>query len=160
MIGQLQIGIIQGAGLPAQRLALGGIHLLRAGDGLHQCAEERLGLLHLGDPGTGQAGDQDTQILLRGVEQLLDAHHRAHGTQVGKLGIIHQDVLLGHQEQNLILLHGSVQRHGRLGSAHIKVDGLLGVDGQAPQRENRHGACISNFRQGMIPPYLGNGKRG
>ena len=155
MVGQLQIGIIKGAGLTAQCLPLGGIRLLRRGNGLHQRAEEGLRLLHLGDFGTGDAGNQHPQILIRGVEQLLDLDHRAHSAEVSQLRLIHQDVLLGHQQQNLVFFHGRFQSQGRFGSAHIKMNGLLGVDNQSAQRQHRHHACISNFRQRTIPPYWG-----
>ena len=145
MLRQFQIGIVQRAGLPAQCLGLGRIHLLRAGNGFHQCREEGLGLLQFRNSCPGHTGDQDPDVLLRCVEQLLDFHHGTHGTQIRQLGIIHQNVLLGHQKQNLILLHSCIQGHSRFGSAHVKVNGLLRVHGQAPQRKHRHYACISNF---------------
>ena len=153
MLRELHISIIKGAGLPAQSLASGGIRLLRARNGLYHGREEGLGLPHFHDPGPGDTGDQHPQILIWGIQQLLDLDHRTHGIEVCQLGIIHQEILLGNQKQHLVLFHGSLQRKGRLGSAHVKVDRLLRENCQPAQGKHRHQACIANFRQGIIPPY-------
>ena len=158
MLRHLQIQPIQGIGLPAQGLGTDGVRLLLLGNGLNGAAKVRLRLGKLSNSAAADTGDQHPQIFRLVFQNLLDLYHRSHGVQVRKPGIIHQQVLLGHQKQRLVLLHGLFQGQNGLCPAYIKMDGLLRKNRQAPQREDGEFSGVQLFFfQRVSPPFTKKG---
>ena len=136
VLRHLQIQPIQGICLPPQGLRTNGVRLLLFRNRFNGAKQVRLRLRKLGNLSPADARHQHTQIFRLGLEHLLDLRHRTDGIQVGKLGIVHQQILLGHQKNRLVNLHRRFQRQNGLGAANIKVHRLVGEHRQAPQGQN------------------------
>ena len=72
------------------------------------------------------------------TQGLLDLGDDADAVQVVETGLLHLDVLLGHEEDKAVIHLGDLHRLDGLLSSDIKmVDGIRENDG-APQRDHRH----------------------
>ena len=110
-----------------QRLHLLGLARLlddRIGIGL----EERLVLGKAGDPGPARALDQYLDRAIRQLQQLQHRADGADGIDVGGSGIVLRRVLLGDQQDLLVILHHVLERPHRLFAAdkqrhdHVRED--------------------------------------
>ena len=62
------------------------------------------------------------------LEQLQDGSSGAHGVNVGRRGLVLGRVLLGHQKNLLVVLHGVFQRPDRLIAADEQRHDHVGED--------------------------------
>ena len=147
MLTQLQIHAVQGIGLPAQGAGANGVRRFLHARRLHNAGKIRLALGKLGDPAPADAGDQNPQILPLGFQHLLDLGNAADGIQIFQRRVVHQQILLGDQQQILVALHGRFQRLNGLTAADFKMNGLFGENAQSPQGKDGHFPCKNGFSQ-------------
>ena len=138
MLGQFAVASVQSIGLPAQNTVLDVVHDLSLGHGLDIALHEGIVLSQILHPGTADAGDQNTEVLALALQDLLDLGHNANTVQALQRRIVVHNVLLGHQEDVLVALHGGVQGQNGLMAAHIEVNGLVGEHRQTTQGQHRH----------------------
>ena len=147
MLGHLQIHAVKGIRLPAQRPGTHGIRRLLGTDRFHNALQVRFALGKLGDFRPAQAGDQNPQIFPLAFQNLLDLGDTANGIQVFDFRIIHQQILLGDEQQRLIPPHGGLQRLHGLVPTDLKMHSLLRKNAQPPQRQDWHFPGIHGFCQ-------------
>ena len=147
MLTQLQIHAVQGIGLPAQGAGANGVRRFLHARRLHNAGKIRLALGKLGDPAPADADDQNPQILPLGFQHLLDLGNAADSIQVFQRRVVHQQILLGNQQQILVALHGRFQRLNGLTAADFKMNGLFGENAQSPQGKDGHFPCKNGFSQ-------------
>ena len=154
--GELQEVIVERLGLPDQGFDLGGrLGIGEVRHGLHPAEEEGLHLNALGNPSPVLALHKDAQGVPRQPENLLDHADGAHGVEAGEVRIVGLDVLLGHQENLLIVVaHGLLHGADRLFPPHVEVNGHAGKYVQSPQRQNRQPLGNQQFVH-TIPPSSG-----
>ena len=110
VLRHLQVQPVEGVGLPAQGLRPDRILLLLLRHRFNGAEEIRLRLGKLGNLAPADASHQHPEIFGLGLQYLLDLSHGADGIQICKLWIVHQQILLGHQKNRLVNLHGRFQR--------------------------------------------------
>ena len=82
-----------------------------------------------------------------GFQHLLDLGNAADSIQVFQRRVVHQQILLGNQQQILVALHGRFQRLNGLTAADFKMNGLFGENAQSPQGKDGHFPCKNGFSQ-------------
>ena len=133
MLRQLHVGGIGRNRLPAQGKSTDRIRSCLRRDRLYNTSHVGIQLGDLRNFGTAYAGNQYPDIVSLRLENLFNMGHDAHTVQILQLGFVHHDILLGNQQNILILLHGSFQSTDGLGSANIKMNGLIRKNRQPPK---------------------------
>ena len=100
----------------------------------------RLRVHNIQKPRTRHALNENTHIVPRQAQDLPDDGHGADLIEVRAGGVVLLCVLLGHEENALILAHGLFHGAGGLFAAHVEMRQHIREHAQPPQRQHRqHG---------------------
>ena len=96
--------------------------------------------------------DQTHHVVARGHD-VTHARHRAHGVQIGALGLLAVHVALRHEQYVPVSLHRRFQRGERTVAPHIYANRRIGKDRQPAQRQQRQLSLnLINVSQCPYPP--------
>ena len=145
MLRHLQISAERHIHIPDDSTELGGQRIILLMDHIHPGQHMGFRLDHVADLGAIHTGDQHPHGLILGTQNLLDPDNSAQMIELIRGGIVHHNIFLRSQKQNLISIHGVFNGLHRLLPCHIKVDCLHGIDHNAPQGQYGHLAGYDNF---------------
>ena len=96
--------------------------------------------------------DQTHHVVAR-RHDVTHARHRAHGVEIGALGLLAVHVALRHEQYVPFSLHRRFQRGDRTVAPHIDANRRIGKDRQPTQRQQRQLSLnLINVSQCPYPP--------
>ena len=151
---ELGIGLEKLIGAANQGLGPGGIaYGLWNGQRLYLTLQEGCSLHQAQQLAPVLSLHHDPHVVSRQTQDLFDIGDGAHGEQILLPGLLHRQILLGHQKPRGPGGHSLVQGLDRRLPAHVKVEQHIGKNGKPPESQYRHRADIGISLHGKSLPF-------